>query len=88
MPSADTGPNTQAVFTLGAAAGGLSSMGLSDLLGRKLSIMFSAVPSAAGYILMASAHGRWALMLGRALTGFAGGLTAACIPVRPGAPGA
>ncbi|XP_055988708.1 solute carrier family 2, facilitated glucose transporter member 6 isoform X4 [Sorex fumeus] len=70
-----------AIFTLGAAAGGLSSMALSDLLGRKLSIMFSAVPSAVGYILMASAHGRWALLLGRALTGFAGGLTAACIPV-------
>ncbi|XP_058157363.1 solute carrier family 2, facilitated glucose transporter member 6 [Dasypus novemcinctus] len=29
------------VFTLGAAAGGLSAMVLSDLLGRKLSIMFS-----------------------------------------------
>ncbi|XP_054989052.1 solute carrier family 2, facilitated glucose transporter member 6 isoform X4 [Sorex araneus] len=70
-----------AIFTLGAAAGGLSSMALSDLLGRKLSIMFSAAPSAVGYILMASARGRWALLLGRALTGFAGGLTAACIPV-------
>uniref|UniRef100_A0A8C0XIV5 Major facilitator superfamily (MFS) profile domain-containing protein n=1 Tax=Castor canadensis TaxID=51338 RepID=A0A8C0XIV5_CASCN len=69
------------VFTLGAAAGGLSAMVLSDLLGRKLSIMSSAVPSAAGYALMAGAHGLWMLLLGRMLTGFAGGLTAACIPV-------
>nr|XP_026251354.1 solute carrier family 2, facilitated glucose transporter member 6 isoform X3 [Urocitellus parryii] len=69
------------VFTLGAAAGGLSAMVLNDLLGRKLSIMFSAIPSAAGYALMAGAHGLWMLLLGRTLTGFAGGLTAACIPV-------
>ncbi|XP_003794902.1 solute carrier family 2, facilitated glucose transporter member 6 [Otolemur garnettii] len=69
------------VFTLGAAAGGLSAMVLNDLLGRKLSIMFSAVPSATGYALMAGAHGLWMLLLGRMLTGFAGGLTAACIPV-------
>ncbi|MBZ3873781.1 Solute carrier family 2, facilitated glucose transporter member 6 [Sciurus carolinensis] len=69
------------VFTLGAAAGGLSAMVLSDLLGRKLSIMFSAIPSAAGYALMAGAHDLWMLLLGRTLTGFAGGLTAACIPV-------
>ncbi|XP_053774927.1 solute carrier family 2, facilitated glucose transporter member 6 isoform X3 [Desmodus rotundus] len=69
------------VFTLGAAAGGLSAMLLNDLLGRKLSIMFSAVPSVAGYALMAGARGLWMLLLGRMLTGFAGGLTAACIPV-------
>uniref|UniRef100_A0A8D0RUJ1 Solute carrier family 2, facilitated glucose transporter member 6 n=1 Tax=Sus scrofa TaxID=9823 RepID=A0A8D0RUJ1_PIG len=69
------------VFTLGAAAGGLSAMVLNDLLGRKLSIMFSALPSVAGYAFMAGAHGLWMLLLGRMLTGFAGGLTAACIPV-------
>ncbi|XP_038601379.1 solute carrier family 2, facilitated glucose transporter member 6 [Tachyglossus aculeatus] len=69
------------VFTLGAAAGGLSAMLLNDLLGRKLSIMFSALPSVAGYALMAGASGLWMLLLGRMLTGFAGGLTAACIPV-------
>lgn len=76
----------QSVFTLGAAAGGLSAMVLNDLLGRKLSIMFSALPSIAGYAFMAGAHGLWMLLLGRMLTGFAGGLTAACIPVRPGHP--
>lgn len=69
------------VFTLGAAAGGLSAMVLNDFLGRKLSIMFSAVPSVAGYAFMAGAQNLWMLLLGRMLTGFAGGLTAACIPV-------
>uniref|UniRef100_A0A8C6ZWT9 Solute carrier family 2 member 6 n=1 Tax=Nothoprocta perdicaria TaxID=30464 RepID=A0A8C6ZWT9_NOTPE len=69
------------VFTLGAAAGGLSTMVLNDRLGRKLSIMFSAVPSAVGYALMGSAQGVWMLLLGRVLTGFAGGITSASIPV-------
>ncbi|NXY47214.1 GTR6 protein, partial [Ceuthmochares aereus] len=69
------------VFTLGAAAGGLSTMLLNDRLGRKLSIMFSALPSAVGYALMASAQGIGMLLLGRVLTGFAGGITSASIPV-------
>ena len=71
----------QSVFTLGAAAGGLSTMLLNDRLGRKLSIMFSALPSAVGYALMAGAQGIGMLLLGRVLTGYAGGMTAASIPV-------
>ncbi|NXF90789.1 GTR6 protein, partial [Eubucco bourcierii] len=69
------------VFTLGAAAGGLSTMLLNDLLGRKLSIMFSAVPSALGLALLAGAQGFSMLLLGRILTGYAGGVTSASIPV-------
>ncbi|KAF1504048.1 Solute carrier family 2, facilitated glucose transporter member 6, partial [Eudyptula minor novaehollandiae] len=69
------------VFTLGAAVGGLSAMLLNDRLGRKLSIMFSALPSAVGYALMASAQGIGMLLLGRVLTGYAGGVTSASIPV-------
>ncbi|NXS51976.1 GTR6 protein, partial [Brachypteracias leptosomus] len=69
------------VFMLGAAAGGLSTMFLNDRLGRKLSIMFSALPSALGYLLLGSAQGRAMLLLGRVLTGFAGGITSASIPV-------
>uniref|UniRef100_H0Z5A5 Solute carrier family 2 member 6 n=1 Tax=Taeniopygia guttata TaxID=59729 RepID=H0Z5A5_TAEGU len=72
------------VFTLGAAAGGLSTMLLNDCLGRKLSIMFSALPSALGYALLAGAQGLWMLLLGRLLTGYAGGVTSASIPVMPG----
>lgn len=70
------------MFTLGAAAGGLSTMLLNDCLGRKLSIMFSALPSALGYALLAGAQGLWMLLLGRVLTGYAGGVTSASIPVR------
>ncbi|NXL35076.1 GTR6 protein, partial [Glaucidium brasilianum] len=69
------------VFMLGAAAGGLSAMLLNDRLGRKLSIMFSALPSVVGYVLMASAQGIGMLLLGRVLTGYAGGVTSASIPV-------
>ncbi|XP_057265178.1 solute carrier family 2, facilitated glucose transporter member 6 isoform X1 [Pezoporus wallicus] len=69
------------VFMLGAAAGGLSTMLLNDRLGRKLSIMFSALPSAVGYALMAGAQGTGLLLLGRVLTGYAGGVTSASIPV-------
>uniref|UniRef100_A0A8B9FZJ4 Solute carrier family 2 member 6 n=1 Tax=Amazona collaria TaxID=241587 RepID=A0A8B9FZJ4_9PSIT len=69
------------VFMLGAAAGGLSTMLLNDRLGRKLSIMFSALPSSVGYALMASAQGIGMLLLGRVLTGYAGGVTSASIPV-------
>lgn len=69
------------VFALGSIVGGLSAMFLNDFLGRKLSIMFSAVPSAVGYALMAGAQHVWMLLLGRILTGFAGGLTSAAIPV-------
>ncbi|KFW83706.1 Solute carrier family 2, facilitated glucose transporter member 6, partial [Manacus vitellinus] len=76
-----TAPWFGSVFTLGAAAGGLSTMMLNDCLGRKLSIMFSALPSAVGYALMASAQGVWMLLLGRVLTGYAGGVTSASIPV-------
>ncbi|KFQ27829.1 Solute carrier family 2, facilitated glucose transporter member 6, partial [Mesitornis unicolor] len=64
------------VFPLGAAA-----MVLNDRLGRKLSIMFSALPSAVGYALMAGAQGVGMLLLGRVLTGYAGGITSASIPV-------
>ncbi|KFV10646.1 Solute carrier family 2, facilitated glucose transporter member 6, partial [Tauraco erythrolophus] len=54
---------------------------LNARLGRKLSIMFSALPSAVGYALMAGAQGIGMLLLGRVLTGYAGGVTSASIPV-------
>ncbi|XP_061460438.1 solute carrier family 2, facilitated glucose transporter member 6 [Rhineura floridana] len=69
------------VFTLGVAAGGLGTMYFNDYLGRKLSIMISAVPSVIGYLFMASAQEIWMLLVGRLLTGFAGGVTSASIPV-------
>ncbi|KAJ4931935.1 hypothetical protein JOQ06_010371 [Pogonophryne albipinna] len=69
------------IYTLGAAAGGLGAMLLNDLIGRKLSIMTSAVPSTIGYLLMGGASDFWMLLLGRFLTGVAGGMTAGSIPV-------
>ncbi|CAN9505210.1 unnamed protein product [Ophioblennius macclurei] len=69
------------IYSLGAAAGGLGAMLLNDLTGRKLSIMMSAVPSTVGYMLMGGAVQMWMLHTGRFLTGIAGGMTAASIPV-------
>ncbi|XP_041852416.1 solute carrier family 2, facilitated glucose transporter member 6 [Melanotaenia boesemani] len=69
------------IYSLGAVAGGLGAMLLNDLIGRKLSIMMSAVPSTVGYMLMGGAVDLWMLHLGRFLTGVAGGMTAASIPV-------
>ncbi|AWP18675.1 hypothetical protein SMAX5B_005870 [Scophthalmus maximus] len=69
------------IYTLGAAAGGLGAMLLNDMIGRKLSIMMSAVPSTIGYLLMGGAVNLWMLHVGRFLTGVAGGMTAASIPV-------
>ncbi|KAG7239488.1 hypothetical protein INR49_028959 [Caranx melampygus] len=57
------------------------AMLLNDKIGRKLSIMVSAVPSAIGYMLMGGAVNLWMLQVGRFLTGVAGGMTAASIPV-------
>ncbi|XP_008286947.1 solute carrier family 2, facilitated glucose transporter member 6 [Stegastes partitus] len=69
------------IYSLGAAAGGLGAMLLNDMVGRKMSIMMSAVPSTVGYMLMGGAVDLWMLHLGRFLTGVAGGMTAASIPV-------
>lgn len=38
------------IYTLGAAAGGLGAMLLNDKIGRKLSIIMSAVPSSIGLV--------------------------------------
>ncbi|XP_075880017.1 solute carrier family 2, facilitated glucose transporter member 6 [Nelusetta ayraudi] len=69
------------IYTLGAAAGGLGAMMLNDMIGRKVSILMSALPSTIGYMLMGGAVDVWMLHLGRFLTGLAGGMTAASIPV-------
>uniref|UniRef100_UPI00398EEB83 solute carrier family 2, facilitated glucose transporter member 6 n=1 Tax=Pristiophorus japonicus TaxID=55135 RepID=UPI00398EEB83 len=69
------------VFSLGMVFGGTSTMLLNDLLGRKLTIMISCLPSAFGFALMGGAQALWMLDMGRALTGIAGGMSAASIPV-------
>ncbi|XP_077397217.1 solute carrier family 2, facilitated glucose transporter member 6 [Festucalex cinctus] len=69
------------VYMLGVAGGGLGAMLLNDMIGRKLSIMVSAIPSSIGYLLLGGGVELWMLHLGRFLTGVAGGVTAASIPV-------
>ncbi|KAB5567229.1 hypothetical protein PHYPO_G00230380 [Pangasianodon hypophthalmus] len=69
------------VFAIGAIVGGLSAMVMNDKIGRKHSIMISVIPSTAGFLMMAAANKVWLLLLGRLLTGIAGGITASSIPV-------
>ncbi|KAK7939855.1 hypothetical protein WMY93_003181 [Mugilogobius chulae] len=69
------------IYAVGAAVGGLGAMLLNDMIGRKMSIMTSAVPSSIGYMLMGGAFNLPMLYVGRFLTGLAGGMTAASIPV-------
>ncbi|XP_036946007.1 solute carrier family 2, facilitated glucose transporter member 6 [Acanthopagrus latus] len=69
------------IYALGAVAGGLGAMLFNDLIGRKLSIMVSGVPSTIGYMILGGAMDQWMLHVGRFLTGVAGGMTAASIPV-------
>ncbi|KAJ0000797.1 hypothetical protein NQD34_005817 [Periophthalmus magnuspinnatus] len=42
------------IYTLGAAGGGLGAMLLNDMIGRKMSIMLSAVPSSIGFTSLKS----------------------------------
>ncbi|XP_017323264.1 solute carrier family 2, facilitated glucose transporter member 6 [Ictalurus punctatus] len=69
------------VFAIGAIVGGLSAMVMNDRIGRKHTIMISVIPSTAGFVMMVAAHKVWLLLLGRLLTGIAGGITASSIPV-------
>lgn len=47
------------IYTLGAAVGGLGAMLLNDKIGRKLSIMLSAVPSTIGWVLEQQPEGHF-----------------------------
>ncbi|XP_059494307.1 solute carrier family 2, facilitated glucose transporter member 6 [Stegostoma tigrinum] len=71
----------ESIFTLGVMFGGLTTMLLNDLLGRKLTIMVSSVPSVLGFAIMGSAQEVWMLDLGRALTGIAGGMLSGTVPI-------
>ncbi|XP_048469804.1 solute carrier family 2, facilitated glucose transporter member 6 isoform X2 [Rhincodon typus] len=71
----------ESIFTLGVIFGGLTTMLLNDLLGRKLTIMLSSVPSVLGFAIMGSAQVVWMLDLGRALTGIAGGMLSGTVPI-------
>ncbi|XP_068192427.1 solute carrier family 2, facilitated glucose transporter member 6-like, partial [Antennarius striatus] len=69
------------IYALGAVAGGLGAMVLNDKIGRKMSIMVSALPLTIGYMLLGGAINLSMLFAGRFLTGIATGMTSASIPV-------
>lgn len=54
---------------------------MNDIIGRKHSIMISAIPSTAGFLMMAAAKEMWLLLLGRFFTGISAGITSSSIPV-------
>ena len=61
---------------------------ISDLLGRKLALMLSGIPSFVGWFIIALAHLAkepstfyGILLTGRALTGFSSGWTVFCVSV-------
>ncbi|KAM9475868.1 solute carrier family 2, facilitated glucose transporter member 6-like [Clarias gariepinus] len=69
------------IFSIGVIVGGLSAMVMNDKFGRKHSIMISAIPSTAGFLIMALARNWVQLFLGRLFTGVAAGIASSSIPI-------
>ncbi|KTF85106.1 hypothetical protein cypCar_00023015 [Cyprinus carpio] len=68
------------VVTLGAALGGLLGGWIVERIGRKLSLMFCAVPFICGFTVIIAAQNHWMLYVGRVLTGLASGVTSLVVP--------
>lgn len=71
----------QSVVTIGAALGGLLGGWVVDKIGRKLTLMFCAMPYIFGFTIIIAAQNHWMLYLGRILTGLASGVTSLVVPV-------
>lgn len=71
----------QSIVTIGAAIGGLLGGWMVDKIGRKLSLMFCALPYIFGFTIVIAAQNVWMLYLGRVLTGLASGVTSLVVPV-------
>ncbi|XP_076127106.1 solute carrier family 2, facilitated glucose transporter member 8 [Alosa pseudoharengus] len=69
------------VVTIGAALGGLLGGWVVDKLGRKLTLMFCAMPYIFGFTIIIAAQNHWMLYLGRILTGLASGVTSLVVPL-------
>uniref|UniRef100_A0A672PYD6 Solute carrier family 2 member 8 n=1 Tax=Sinocyclocheilus grahami TaxID=75366 RepID=A0A672PYD6_SINGR len=69
------------VVTIGAALGGLLGGWAVERIGRKLSLMFCAVPFICGFTVIIAAQSHWMLYVGRVLTGLASGVTSLVVPV-------
>lgn len=65
----------------GAAAGSLSGGSLADALGRRKTLMLSAVPMLLGPLMSAISQGLGQMIVGRVITGFAIGLSSTLVPL-------
>lgn len=52
-----------------------------EKIGRKLSLMFCALPFIFGFTVIIAAQNHWMLYVGRVLTGVASGVTSLVVPV-------
>ncbi|XP_026067981.1 solute carrier family 2, facilitated glucose transporter member 8 [Carassius auratus] len=69
------------VVTIGAALGGLLGGWIVEKIGRKLSLMFCALPFICGFTIIIAAQNHWMLYVGRVLTGLASGVTSLVVPL-------
>ncbi len=69
------------MVTIGAALGGLFGGWIVDRIGRKLSLMFCALPFICGFTIIIAAQNHWMLYVGRVITGLASGVTSLVVPV-------
>ncbi|PON64400.1 Major facilitator, sugar transporter-like [Parasponia andersonii] len=67
--------------TLGGMIGGLVNGSLADLVGRKATIWFSQILSAAGWFAIAFGKNAWSSDVGRLLLGFAVGILPYVVPL-------
>ncbi|NP_997963.1 solute carrier family 2, facilitated glucose transporter member 8 [Danio rerio] len=69
------------VVTIGAALGGLLGGWIVERIGRKLSLMFCAIPFIFGFTTIIAAQNHWMFYVGRVLTGLASGVTSLVVPL-------
>ncbi|XP_066511234.1 solute carrier family 2, facilitated glucose transporter member 8-like [Hoplias malabaricus] len=69
------------VVTIGAGLGGLFGGWIVEKIGRKLSLMFCALPFIFGFTIIIAAQSHWMLYMGRVLTGLASGVTSLVVPL-------
>ncbi|XP_076853854.1 solute carrier family 2, facilitated glucose transporter member 8 [Brachyhypopomus gauderio] len=69
------------VVTIGAGLGGLLGGWVVERMGRKLTLMFCAMPFIFGFTIMIAAQSHWTLYVGRILTGVASGVTSLVVPL-------
>ncbi|KAF4074441.1 hypothetical protein AMELA_G00239360 [Ameiurus melas] len=79
--TAEEGSWFGSVVTIGAGLGGLLGGWVVEKIGRKLSLMFCALPFIFGFTIIIAAQNHWMLYVGRVLTGVASGVTSLVVPL-------